>query len=576
MNKSAHMPVSKRPRAMRVLAVLTALGRGGAAFVPAGPAAAAAVRGAPALLAVRAGEGRSGEGKQGSGEGAASSPRLRSVSFEADVEQTLAASGYKRPSVNWYPGHIAKAERQLSETLRSVDVVVEVRDARAPKATAHPRVAEWAAGRPRVVVLTHVDSVPEAAVGGWRRSFAFFGAGRWDGDVDGQATNRAVQALAERSRFAAPASGGGGSPGSGRIVDRSATSRVEDVLFVDAKRGGGIHSITRSVLRAGAHVNERRARRGLSSRPLRVGIIGYPNVGKSALINKMLGRRRAKTADTPGVTRTLQWIRVRADDAKTKKGREFELLDSPGIIPANMLDQSDALLLAACNSIGTAAYDNQGVASYLFEWLKTLHLMGRGDHAAPRFRVECLKRYGFDPLVPPASGSGDGDEASDPAPSPDPGRLLTGEDMLFRVANSKCRGSPEDAARMMLQDFRSGRLGPIGLQLAPESGDDDGQVKVDVRRGVTSLGGIEDETAGSEEEIERAAAERRGERARVAVETARQRGLQLPPMVEARTGRNEEEEAGENIVAGVFEVNSESAAAKVDDNDVGKGLFDGW
>ena len=128
----------------------------------------------------------------------------------------------------------------------------------------------------------------------------------------------------------------------------------------------------------------------------------------------------------------------------------------------------------------------------------------------------------------------------------------------------------------MLQDFRSGRLGPIGLQLAPESGDDDGQVKVDVRRGVTSLGGIEDETAGSEEEIERAAAERRGERARVAVETARQRGLQLPPMVEARTGRNEEEEAGENIVAGVFEVNSESAAAKVDDNDVGKGLFDGW
>jgi len=90
-----------------------------------------------------------------------------------------------------------------------------------------------------------------------------------------------------------------------------------------------------------------------------VGIIGFPNVGKSALINRLLGRKRAKTANTPGITRSLQWMRVAADKqtsvsgsgaANAKKG--FELLDSPGIIPSDMLDQNDALLLAACNSVG--------------------------------------------------------------------------------------------------------------------------------------------------------------------------------------------------------------------------------
>jgi ribosome biogenesis GTPase A len=77
------------------------------------------------------------------------------------------------------------------------------------------------------------------------------------------------------------------------------------------------------------------------------------------LINRILGRKRAKTANTPGVTRSLQWIRVRTDESKTSHRKEFELLDSPGIIPAKMVDQSDAVLLAACNCIGTNAYDNQ-------------------------------------------------------------------------------------------------------------------------------------------------------------------------------------------------------------------------
>ena len=514
-----------------------------------------------------------------------SQPAIRSIPFEQDVEQALAASGYKRPTVNWYPGHIAKAERQLSETLKSVDVVVEVRDARAPKATAHPRVAEWAAGRPRVVVLTHVDSVPEPSRAAWKKSYDIFGAGRWDAEVDGQVRNQAVQGVAERNKYSSPislssSSSSSGSAGAGagagrskgsatnRKMDRSAVSRVEDVLFVDAKRGGGIHSINRAVLKAGSHVNERRARRGLSSRPLRVGIIGYPNVGKSALINKILGRKRAKTANTPGITRSLQWIRVRTDDAKKNRGKEFELLDSPGIIPANMVDQSDALLLAACNSIGTAAYDNQAVAAYLLEWLKTLHLMGKGDESSPKFRQECLNRYGFDPLVVPDDAAED--------------RLLTGEDMLFRVADAKCRGSPEDAARKILQDFRTGRLGPVSLQLAPQKSDDEGQVKVEVMRGVAALGGVGEEMAIATEDLERIRAQERDDRAKAAIETAKERGLELPPMVEKKAESGSDVsalEAASNSGGVDYDGVEGAAETPIDpsmEDEVGKGLFDGW
>ena len=86
--------------------------------------------------------------------------RLFQTDDDVMMSSGLTISGYKRPVVNWYPGHIAKAERMLAETLRSVDVVLEVRDARAPKATAHPKVGEWAAGKPRLVILTKGDLVP--------------------------------------------------------------------------------------------------------------------------------------------------------------------------------------------------------------------------------------------------------------------------------------------------------------------------------------------------------------------------------------------------------------------------------
>lgn len=244
-----------------------------------------------------------------------------------------------------------------------------------------------------------------------------------------------------------------------------------------------------------------------------------------------MGRRRARTANMPGVTRSLQWIRVKADSLQK---REFELLDSPGIIPAYLENQDDAALLAICNCIGEKAYDNQAIAAFMMEWLKALHVMGKGEITSPQWRRKCLDRYGFDPLEVVGEN----------------GQHRTGEDMLFQVADRACRGSPEDASRKILQDFRAGRLGPVCLQLAPLSESDDGQQAV-----------ILEKTMARQEERQQLELDRQNqrlERAESALATAKQQGLELPPLFVNSKSNNS--------------VDNDAA----DEQDIGKGMFDGW
>ncbi len=386
--------------------------------------------------------------------------------------------------------------------------------------------------------MTRVDMVPGTSIKSWSNALNKLGAGRWDGEVqDGNVRHQANQAMKKR----------------GIVGD---DGQVEDVIYVDAKRGAGMPALLRAIARSGAYVNEKRKNRGLRDRPLRVAVLGYPNVGKSALINRILGRKRAKSANTPGVTRALQWIRVKGDmdgtdeTGKTRKTKsnkringDFELLDSPGIIPANMENQEDAILLAVCNSIGNAAYDNQGVAAYLCERLKTLYQMDAEGLTAPQWRQKSIDRYDFDPLEPMIIPSLTGEEDT---------RIPTGEDMLFAVAENTCYGDPENAARKILQDFRQGRMGPACLQLAPKQEDesvDEGEKKVSVLREVSVLGeGVMRIGSG---EMSDETDEEREERAENAMRAAKERGLELPPMMDENPNETKEE-------------------------DVGKGLFDGW
>ena len=286
-----------------------------------------------------------------------------------------------RPIIQWYPGHIAKAERLMGDVLGMVDVVIELRDSRAPLSTTHPTLPTWVGSRGHVLVLNRIDSVPQPALKQW----------------------------AEHLRKQ-----GGPEP-----------------LMVDAKQGAGVKELKKAIVLAGKSVNERRKRRGINPRPVRAAILGYPNVGKSALINRLVGRVKTKSENRPGVTRGFQWVRIDS---------QVQLLDSPGIIPAKSVEQAAAYHLAMCDDIGNAAYDTRSVAAALYERLVLV-----GAHKPQFVRLDTLRERWGVPL----------EQAS-------------GEEYLDALADSRFTGDVERAATTLLKDFRNGLIGPQCIEFPDE------------------------------------------------------------------------------------------------------------
>lgn len=203
--------------------------------------------------------------------------------------------------------------------------------------------------------------------------------------------------------------------------------------------------------------------------------------------------------------------------------------------------------------------------------------MGKETTAAPRWVQSCVQRYGFDPIRPLSeqkiaarwgSESTDGSARSwlDFA-AENKDRMPSGEDMLFIVADNTCKGDPENAARKILQDFRNGRMGPISLQLAPESETDEGQVHVENMRS----DGLDVRVVASPTNLQRATEEHEKrqreeiqQRAKAAMVAAKEKGLDLPPVVESV-----DLDDTEQVVGG-------GADSKPSESEIGKGLFDGW
>lgn len=275
-------------------------------------------------------------------------------------------------SIQWYPGHIAKAERTLTEQLKRVDVVLEVRDARIPLATHHPQVPQWVGSKTKVLVINRMDMIPSHIQKQWEEWFQ---------------------------------------------------QRGETAYFTNAQLGNGVEAVAKAAQLAGVEMNERRASRGMLPRPVRAVVIGFPNVGKSALINRLLKRRVVDSARRAGVTRQLRWVRI---------SETLELLDAPGVIPTQIKKQEDALKLAICEDIGEAAYENQQVAVALIEFLQDLNLQ---HLLAARYQLEF--------------------------------NALSGDIYLQELAEHRHKGDVERTARQLLNDFRKGLLGNIALELPP-------------------------------------------------------------------------------------------------------------
>jgi ribosome biogenesis GTPase A len=278
------------------------------------------------------------------------------------------------PPIQWYPGHIAKAERQLKEQLKKVDVVLEILDARIPLASHHPQIDSWIGTKPKITVLNREDMIPEAAKQSWLRWFQ---------------------------------------------------SHEEQLYLTNAKQGKGIDAIKSAAQKTGVAMNQRRSDRGMRPRPVRAVVIGFPNVGKSALINRLVGKKIVVSERRAGVTRQLRWVKI---------SPEIELLDAPGIIPWRLENQHDAVKLAICEDIGEASYDNQVVAASAIDLLIKL---GYDQVLKSRFNFE------FNPTA------------------------TTGESFIQDVSDRSFKGDKEKVARQILYDFRTGNMGQISLELPP-------------------------------------------------------------------------------------------------------------
>ncbi|KAJ0052273.1 hypothetical protein Pint_03329 [Pistacia integerrima] len=238
--------------------------------------------------------------------------------------------------VQWYPGHIAKTEKELKEQLKLMDVVIEVRDARIPLSTSHPQMDSWLGNRKRILVLNREDMISTADRNAWATYYAMQGT---------------------------------------------------KVIFSNGKLGMGTMKLSRLAKALAAGVNVKRKAKGLLPRPVRAGIVGYPNVGKSSLINRLLKRRMCPAAPRPGVTRELKWVRF---------GKDLEFLDSPGIIPMRISDQAAAIKLAICDDIGERSYDVTDVAVILVQMLARIPTVG-SKALQNRYKIDvdgnCGKMY---------------------------------------------------------------------------------------------------------------------------------------------------------------------------------------
>ena len=286
--------------------------------------------------------------------------------------------------IHWYPGHMTKTRRMIQAHLKLVDLVAEVIDARIPISSRNPDIDELVGDKPRLIILNRADQADPEQTRAWTRWFKARGCA---------------------------------------------------VLETDSKTGGGVNQFSAVIKDALKEQIARWREKGQIGRPVRVMVVGVPNVGKSTFINKVARRKSAKAGDRPGVTRGKQWVAVDAG---------LDLLDTPGILWPKFEDQTVGRNLAFTGAIKDEVMDAETLACYLMETL------------AERYPQALLERYKLE--LPPR------------AQDEETGGLSYGYDLLERAARKRgfliSGGEPdtERMAKVLLDEFRAGRLGRFTLE----------------------------------------------------------------------------------------------------------------
>jgi ribosome biogenesis GTPase A len=216
-------------------------------------------------------------------------------------------------TIQWFPGHMTKAKRQMEENLKKVDFVIELRDARVPAASANPMLDELLKNKPRLIILSKKDKADPADTKAW------------------------VEHL---------------------------SSQDTSVLALDLHHENFKGPVVAASKKLCSALIEKQKRRGIRPRALRAMVVGIPNVGKSTFINTAAKRKAAQTGDKPGVTKSLQWIRLDSD---------LELLDTPGVLWPKFEDEKIGKKLALLGSIRDEVVEMQDLALYACEYLMAHH-----------------------------------------------------------------------------------------------------------------------------------------------------------------------------------------------------------
>lgn len=233
------------------------------------------------------------------------------------------AQDFEKLNIQWFPGHMTKAQRMIEEHMKQVDAVCEILDARIPMASRNPDIDRLAGDKPRIVVLNRTDLADPKATARWHTAF-------------------------QRQSMT--------------------------VLETDSRSGKGVNGFAGAVRTALRDKIEAYAAKGQVGRPVRGMVLGIPNVGKSTFINKVARKKSAKAGDRPGVTRGKQWITV---------DQGLELLDTPGILWPKFEDETIGLHLAFTGAVRDAIMDVETLACHLIQLLA----QRKPESLAARFKL---------------------------------------------------------------------------------------------------------------------------------------------------------------------------------------------
>ena len=216
-------------------------------------------------------------------------------------------------SINWYPGHMAKTKREIKDNLELIDIVYEVIDARIPKSSKNKDIDNLIKNKPRILIMTKLDLCDEKETKIWEKHY----------------TNQGYKVV---------------------MLDLINNSNLQPIF-----------DETNKILKS---LNEKRTSKGLKERKARALILGIPNVGKSTLINRLVGKKATNVGNKPGITKKLEWIRI---------NNQIELLDTPGILWPKLDDEIIALNLASMTAIKEEILNIEELAIYIINTMLKLY-----------------------------------------------------------------------------------------------------------------------------------------------------------------------------------------------------------